>query len=354
MFYPEWLKKGDLIGIPAPSAGIREEKLKRFDLSIENIKKAGYRVRETASVRSGLIASASGEVRGREFMELVEDDEVKMIWCAAGGEFLIDMLPYLDEEKIKANPKWIQGYSDPTSILFSVTTGSDIATIYGCNGGGFGMTELHSSLEENLKLWKGQLTEQFSYELYEGERPKPEAPESEAPESEVPVPESGETEKTEFDGYYLTNPVEWKTPNGPVKASGRLIGGCMDCLLDLIGTPQDHTREFVERYKEDGFIWYFDVYSMTAESVYRTLLHMERAGWLKYLKGVIFGRVAFPQTFADMTYEEAAIQALGKDIPLIMEADVGHVSPRMTFVNGCMAHVEASDGKGRIRYEWRE
>jgi len=55
-----------------------------------------------------------------------------------------------------------------------------------------------------------------------------------------------------------------------------------------------------------------------------------------------------------MTYEEAAIQALGKDIPLIMEADVGHVSPRMTFVNGCMAHVEASDGKGRIRYEWRE
>ncbi|MBQ8814528.1 MAG: LD-carboxypeptidase [Lachnospiraceae bacterium] len=356
MLYPKWLKKGDLIGIPAPSAGIREEKLAKFDLSIENVKKEGYRVRETASVRSGLIASASGEVRGREFMELIEDDEVKMIWCAAGGEFLIDMLPYLDEEKIKANPKWIQGYSDPTSILFSVTTGLDIATIYGCNGGGFGMAELHPSLKENLELWKGQLSEQTSYDLFEGEWSEPKNLEPEEPEFGNPKGEKPETEKPEdeSDGYYLTNPVEWKTPNGPVSVSGRLIGGCMDCLLDLIGTPQDHTKEFVSRYKEDGFIWYFDVYSMTAESVYRTLLHMKRAGWLENVKGVIFGRVTFPQTFADMTYEEAALKALGRDIPLIMEADVGHVSPRMTFVNGCMAHVEAADGKGRIRYEWRE
>ena len=360
MIYPKWLKKGDLIGIPAPSAGIREEKLPKFDLSIEQIKKAGYRVRETASVRSGLIASASGEVRGREFMELVEDEEVDMILCAAGGDFLIDILPYLDEEKIKANPKWIQGYSDPTSILFSITTGLDIATIYGCNGGGFGMTELHPSLEENLKLWKGELTEQSSYDLFEGKRPEPESVESENPETGSLESENAELEnleqenpKPEFDGYYLTEPVEWTTPNGPVRASGRLIGGCMDCLLDLIGTPQDHAKEFVARYKEDGFIWYFDVFSMPAESVYRTLLHIKRAGWLENVKCIIFGRVVFPQTFVDMTYEQAAIDALGGDIPLIMEADVGHVSPRMTFVNGCMAHVEAADGKGRIRYEWR-
>lgn len=351
MIYPKWLKAGDLIGIPAPSAGIPEEKIPKFDLSIEQIKKAGYRVRETDSVRSGLIASASGEVRGQEFMELVEDKDVDMILCASGGDFLIDMLPFLDEEKIKANPKWIQGYSDPTSILFSVTTGLDIATIYGCNGGGFGMTKLHPSLEENLKLWKGELAEQSSYDLFEGKKPKTENAESERSKSENP---ESENQKPEFDGYCLTDPVEWTTPNGPVKTSGRLIGGCMDCLLDLIGTPQDHAKEFVARYKEDGFIWYFDVFSMPAESVYRTLLHIERAGWLENVKCIIFGRVVFPQTFVDMTYEQAAIAALGKDIPLIMEADVGHVSPRMTFVNGCMAHVEAADGKGRIRYEWRE
>lgn len=330
MIYPKWLKRGDLIGIPAPSAGIREENLEKFDVSLDHIKKAGYRVKETESVRSGLLASASGEVRGREFMELIEDDEVDLILCAAGGEFLIDVLPYLDYEKIRQNPKWIQGYSDPTSILFGITTKLDIATIYGSNGGGFGMTELHPSLEENIKLWSGELAGQTNYDQYESEKVEG------------------------HDGYHLSAPVEWKTPNGPVDVSGRLIGGCMDCLLDLIGTPNEAAAAFAKRYAKDGLIWYFDVYSMPAESVYRTLLHMERAGWFEGAKAFIFGRVAYPATYADMTYEEAAVKALGKEVPLIMEADVGHVAPKMTFVNGCMAHVEAADGKGRVVYEWRE
>jgi muramoyltetrapeptide carboxypeptidase LdcA involved in peptidoglycan recycling len=128
----------------------------------------------------------------------------------------------------------------------------------------------------------------------------------------------------------------------------------MDCLLDLIGTPYDHTRTFVEKYKRDGILWYFDVFSMTAESVYRTLLHMKSAGWFEGAKGFIFGRVCFPQTFVEMSYEEAAIRALGREIPIVLEADVGHVSPRMTFVNGCMAQLQAADGKGEMRYAWRE
>lgn len=329
MIYPKWLKKGDLIGILAPSAGIKEEKLEKFDLSLRQVKKAGYQIRETESVRSGLIASAAPEVRGKEFMALIEDDEVDMIFCAAGGDFLYDMLPYLDYERIRAHPKWIQGYSDPTGILFGVTTKLDIATIYGGNAGAFGMTELHPSLKENLKLWKGELAEQKSYDKCEAER--------------------NET----ADGYHLTAEVEWKMPNGPVNVSGRLIGGCMDCLRDLIGTPYEDAVGFAKRYAKDGLIWYFDVFSMPAEAVYLTLLHMRYAGWFEGMKGVIFGRVVFPSTYADMTYEEAAMKALGGEIPLIMEADVGHVAPRMTFVNGCMAHVEADEGKGKVSYEWR-
>ncbi|MBQ4563813.1 MAG: LD-carboxypeptidase, partial [Lachnospiraceae bacterium] len=246
MIYPKWLNKGDLIGIPAPSAGIKEEKLPKFELSLSHVKKAGYRVRETDSVRSGLASSATPEVRGKEFMELITDDEVHMVLCAAGGDFLYDMLPYLDYESIRKHPKWIQGYSDPTGILFGVTTKLDIATIYGGNAGTFGMTKLHPSLQENLKLWKGELTEQNSYDKCE----------------------AGWVDNV--DGYALTVPVEWKTPNGPVKMSGRLIGGCMDCLRDLIGTPYEDAAGFAKRYAADGLIWYFDVFSMPAEAVYLT------------------------------------------------------------------------------------
>ena len=330
MIYPKWLKKGDLIGISAPSAGVKEEKLEKFDLSLMHVKNAGYRIRETDSVRSGLPASAAPKVRGKEFMELIEDDEVDMIFCAAGGDFLYDMLPFLDYEVIQKHPKWIQGYSDPTSILFSVTTKLDIATIYGGNAGTFGMTKLHSSLEENLKLWKGELTEQKSFDRYES------------------------SWNDEVDGYCLDAPVEWKTPNGAVNVTGRMIGGCMDCLRDLIGTPYEDAAGFAKRYAKDGLIWYFDVFSMPSEAVYLTLMHMRYAGWFEGVKAVMFGRVVFPSTYADMTYEEAALKALGNEIPLIMEADVGHVAPRMTFVNGCMAHIESADGKGRVSYEWRE
>ena len=98
MIYPKWLEPGDTIGVTAPSAGIREEKLENFDVSMNHLRENGYNVQETASVRSGLIASAPGEVRGREFMELVENDEIDMIYCAAGGEFLIEMLPYLNRD----------------------------------------------------------------------------------------------------------------------------------------------------------------------------------------------------------------------------------------------------------------
>ena len=89
---------------------------------------------------------------------------------------------------------------------------------------------------------------------------------------------------------------------------------------------------------------------MTAEQVYLALWQMKEVGWFTTARGFIFGRVCFPKTFIDMTYEEAVRKALG-DVPLIMEADVGHVWPRMTFVNGAVATVKCKDGKGEMKLE---
>ena len=132
-----------------------------------------------------------------------------------------------------------------------------------------------------------------------------------------------------------------------IHATGRLIGGCMECLADIIGTPYEDTLGFIERYKEDGFIWYFDIFALRAETVYNTLWHMNAAGWFKYAKAFIFGRVCFPGTLLDMTYQEAIIRAL-PDSPIVFNADVGHVAPRMTMINGSVATLEAADGKGSL------
>lgn len=326
MIYPEFLKKGDTVGICAPSAGIAESDFPEFDSSLLHIELEGYTLRETASVRSGLAESAPANVRGAELNALIRDRDVRSVICATGGDFLISMLPYVDFDALCADPKWIQGYSDPTSLLYAITTKYDIATIYGSNAGGFWMDRLHSSLSDNLKILRGEIPKQNSFMLFEGNRAGRDG------------------------GYNLDTRVKWECPNGDVKIKGRLLGGCMDCLCDVIGTRFDGTLDFIRRYKDDGIIWYFDVFAMKSETVHNTLFRMKDMGLFENASGFVFGRVCFPGSFTGMSYSEAALKILG-DVPAVFEADIGHVAPKMTLINGAMAELESSDGKGSLVME---
>lgn len=324
MIYPEFLKKGSTVGICAPSAGIGEDDFADFEISLSHLKKQGWGIKETEGVRTGLDESAPPKVRGKEFNQLVCDVDTRAILCASGGDFLISMLPYVDAEAIKKNPKWVQGYSDPTSLLYYITTKLDIATIYGVNAGGFWMQKLHPSLDDGIDILKGKIPLQSSFDMYEGSR-------------------SGRS-----DSYALTDKVEWKTPNGDVDVKGRLLGGCLDCICDLIGTRYDGTLDFIDRYKDDGVVWYFDIFAMKAEAVHNTLFKMKDMGYFENAKGFVFGRVMFPSSFSGMSYIDAAKKILG-DAPMIFDADVGHVPPKMTLINGAIAHVKSSDGKGSLQ-----
>ena len=323
MIYPEFLKAGNTVGICAPSSGIGEDDFAEFEISLSHLKGQGWLIKETGSVRSGLDESAPPQVRGKEFNELIADNNVNAIICASGGDFLISMLPYVDAEAIRKNPKWIQGYSDPTSLLYYVTTVLDVATIYGVNAGGFWMKKLHHSLIDGIEILKGNLPIQNSFDTYEGSRAGRE------------------------DGYALNEKVNWITPNGDVDINGRLLGGCLDCICDLIGTRYDGTLDFIKRYKDDGIIWYFDIFAMKAEAVHNTLFKMKDMGYFENARGFVFGRVMFPSSFTGMSYIDAAKKILG-DAPMIFDADVGPVPPKMTIINGAVASVKSSGGKGSL------
>lgn len=281
MLYPRFLEKNDIIGITAPSQGVGDH-LASFKKSIKTLEEYGYKIKETASVRNKGMVSTTGEKRSQELDEVITDKNVKMIICASGGDFLLEMLPTINWKNIKQNPKWIMGYSDPTALLYITTTKLDIATIYGCNAGSFDQTNLHECLKNNLKILSGNILTQKSFDLYQ----------------------KGWLE--ESDGYNLTEPVYWEDLNGEVNIQGRIIGGCLDCLKDIIGTPYDYTKKFIEKYKDDGFIWYFDVCELSVEEFYRTLFQMKEAGWFEYIKGVVVGRVAVPRCFyKDFSYQDA-------------------------------------------------
>ena len=126
----------------------------RLDNGKKQLKEKGYEVIETKSVRTSVNGrSADGKTRAREFMELITNDEVKAIFSASGGYYLLEVLPFLYFTTIESNPKWFQGYSDNTGLVHTITTICDIASIYGNNFNDFGMAKWHKSVTDNLKIF---------------------------------------------------------------------------------------------------------------------------------------------------------------------------------------------------------
>lgn len=335
MRYPKELKKGKYIGVTAPSAGITKEvDFKRLENVKRNLKSRGFNYIETSNVRQEEKGrSSSAKERANQFMDLWSDEKVGAIVSATGGDFMSEILDELDFEKIKRmEPKWFQGYSDNTILTFELPILSDIACIYGPTIKDFGMRKLHKSLEDSLKIMEGNEIEQNSFEKCE----------------------NGEwTERIDpYEEYNLTENVEWKNLNNEKEVSfkGRAIGGCFDVIINLIGTKYDKVKEFIERYKKDGILWFLEVFEMSTPQIFLHLWQMKKAGYFEHCNGIILGRPLMVNADYGISYEETIKDAL-KDlkIPVIYNSDIGHVSPQMPIVSGGILEVTSKNGKGKIK-----
>ena len=334
MFYPNFLKPGSTIGVPAPSDGAYDNSsILRFKNAIKQFEEMNYKIIPSKNLYNSKMArSATAEERAKELNKMFESEDIDMIICAAGGEFLLEILPYMDFSKLLENPKFIQGFSDSTGIMYVVTTKYDIATIYASNFKSYGMKELELDFKNNLKIITGNIIEQNSFELYE---------------------EEGFERVTGLECYNLTKKVEWKIiDREETKFRGRIIGGCFDNIVEIAGTKYDGGRQFVEKYKNDGIIWYFDNCELSYESVIRNLWRFNELGYFEYTKGIIFGRFGIERTNLGYTIEEALKDSViyKLNIPIIYE-DISHKGPSMTIINGAIAEVQSKKGKGNIKLE---
>lgn len=333
MKYPNFLKEHETIGVTAPSDGVIDPiKLSRLENAILKFSELGYSVLETENVRmSEKGVSSDRKRRAKELEYLFEEPLVKAIICVSGGDFLLEMLSDISLEIIEKNPKWIQGYSDPTGILYLITTKLDIATIYGNNFKTFGMEEWHTSLKNNVEILKGNIITQRSFDFYE--------------QNDIPYI-SG------LEGYHLDTPVVWKSlwNHSSVTMQGRLIGGCLDLLVSMIGTKFDYTKHFIERYKEDGIIWYFDNCELTSEGIIRAMWQLKEAGWFDGTKGILFGRSMTNSSYYGISFEDAIQRQLEDlNIEVLWDLDIGHVKPSVTLINGALATIQYEEGKGSIQ-----
>ncbi|WP_455720909.1 S66 family peptidase [Agathobacter sp.] len=343
MRYPQFLKENGKIGFVAPSMGCTTEPYKSaFDNAIKKFNAMGYKTVEGPNCRcdNGIGISNTPQKCGQELNESYTSADSDVLISCGGGELMCEVVPYIDFDMIKrAQPKWYMGYSDNTNFTFLSATIADTASIYGPCAGTFGMEHWHESLHDAFDLLCGKKTAFTGY-----------------PKWEI---DSIKDENAPFVGYNLTEEScissipSVSEKSEPITLSGRLIGGCMDCLVNLCGTSFDKVTEFADRYQDDGIIWFLEACDLNVMSMRRAMWQMKNAGWFSHVKGFLIGRPAhFGEEMFGIDHREALSSLIKEyNVPIIMDLDIGHLSPMMPVVCGSMADVRFDGSKFSIEYK---
>ena len=131
---PSKLKIGDTIGVVAPSSPIIGDNIDELNKAKEIVERSGFKVKYSKNIFSNTNEySATAREKAEDINAMFAEKEVKMIWCAKGGNNSNSTFEYLDYELIKENPKIICGYSDITSITNMITEKTGLVTFSGTN-----------------------------------------------------------------------------------------------------------------------------------------------------------------------------------------------------------------------------
>ena len=137
-----------------------------------------------------------------------------------------------------------------------------------------------------------------------------------------------------------------------ISFSGRLAGGCLDCLVNLAGTKFDKVSEFNKRYKDDGIIWFLESCDLNVMSQERSYWSLENAGWFENAAGFIIGRPrCFEDSFGELDHYKAALRIFAKyNVPIILDAPIGHLGPAVPIISGAYGKICAKKDSFEIEY----
>ena len=305
---PRRLAQGQTIGLVAPASPCNERV--QIDFAIETITSLGFHVKPGRHLyhRHGYLAGHDQE-RAADINQLFADQEVDAIISLRGGYGSARLLPYLDYELIRNNPKIITGFSDVTAVLNAIYTKTGLMTFHGP--------------EAETTYTPYRLTE-FKKVLM--------MPQGICAIGSPPPFEGGEG-KVERENR-LTRIVTGK-------ARGPLIGGNLTLLVDLLGTP------FEPDFREK--LLFLEDVGMTTDQVDRCMSHLWLAGKLQQVTGIIFGKfedISYLSTWAwRFTLEEVLAERCQElNIPALAGLMIGHFDDQTTVPIGCAAELDVGAG----------
>lgn len=301
---PARLSVGDAVGIisPATAAFVRQE----VNIALDAVRALGLEpvLGEHLFDRYGYLAGQD-EDRAADVNQFFADPDIKALIPIQGGWGSSRVLPHLDYDMIRQNPKVIVGFSDITALLMGITAQTNLVTFHGPNG---------------LSAWRTEESETFRRVLFDGEQLTFANPFNPA------------------DGDRLMQ-VENRTQTiTPGRAQGRLVGGNLSVLSGIVGSPYVPNLEGAILFLED-----------VGESIYRMdrmMTQLALAGVFDGLAGFVFGqctRCGPDADYGSLTMEEVVwdhIEPLG--IPAWYGAAIGHLEPLLTLPIGLEVEIDAT------------
>ena len=305
---PKRLARGDTVALVSPANAT----FNTIDLQIarESLEALGFKVRlgDHMLERHGYLAGED-KARAADINQAFADKSVACIHAIRGGWGSARLLPHLDYETIRRNPKVLIGYSDITALLLAVHGRTGLITFHGPIG---------------LGRWDPYSLDYYKRVLFNGEQ----------------VTYSNK-QGISADRNSLTQ-VEFRTQTiVPGKARGRLLGGNLTVLTTILGSPYlpdwDGAILFCEDVHEDLY------------RVDRMLTQLKLAGVLGKIKGFVFGGCSEcgpgDGNYGALTLEEIFadhIKPLG--VPAWQGAMIGHAQPQWTLPEGAQVEIDATAG----------
>ena len=304
---PVPLAKGDTIGLVSPSSAFEDS----FSLQLarEAMEALGFKVKAGAhfAARRGHLAGTDAE-RAGDLNAMFADPEVRAIVCVRGGSGAARLLPLLDYDAIRRNPKVLLGYSDITALHCALQAKTGLVTFHGQIGSG---------------SWNAFNADQFRRVFFERElmdyRNKVEAGDELVPRRNRTITIRGG------------------------KVSGELVGGNLTVLAALAGSP------YLPDFR--GKILFLEDVGEAPYRIDRMLSTLRLMGALDQAAGVIFGEctecdpgngygsLTLPQIFDDY------FKPL--KVPAYRGAMIGHI--RQQFIVPCGGRVEMDADAGTFR-----
>lgn len=337
MIKPERLKRGDKVAIVSLSRGLLGEDwaIHKLNIAKERLENDyGLEVTVMPNALKGVdFLDKHPEARAKDLMDAFRDKSIKGIFNAIGGDDAIRLLPYVDFDVIKNNPKIFTGFSDTTTVHFMMYK-AGLISYYGAS--------VMNNFAEYIKI-NDYTKEAIDNVLFNPKNryeiiPSPVCSYEKdkiwwSPEN-VNIPRKYHEDKR---GYEVLQ--------GTGKVEGRLLGGCADVFIEILGTK---LWPSIKEWKNKILFLETSEMNMPDFELCWLLRGFQAQGIFDVIKGIIVGKPAVEdkyEKYKEVLKKVVCVEANRPDLPIIYNVNFGHAEPIGILPIGVKCEIDCDNKK---------